>query len=110
MPRASARTAPALSPLRLTRRLESGTRKQASRLAHRCAHKAEVRAASFSPDGARIVTASDDKTARIWDAKTGQQMTTFRGHTNAVNSAVWSPDGAAGAHRFGRQDRAALGG
>ena len=27
-----------------------------------------MNSAAFSPDGARIVTASDDNTARIWDA------------------------------------------
>jgi len=35
-------------------------------------HEAAVRSAKFSPDSKRIVTASEDKTARIWDA---QQLT-----------------------------------
>ena len=35
--------------------------------------------AQFSPDGARIVTASDDKTARVWDAATGKQPRHARG-------------------------------
>ena len=30
--------------------------------------------ASFSPDGARIVTASYDHTARLWDATTGEEL------------------------------------
>ena len=33
-----------------------------------------MRSAAFSPDGARIVTASDDRTARIWDAATGAEI------------------------------------
>ena len=37
-------------------------------------HDAEVIEASFSTDGGRIVTASLDNTARIWDAKTGRQV------------------------------------
>jgi WD40 repeat protein len=33
-----------------------------------------VLSAAFSPDGTRIVTASDDGTARIWDARSGQPI------------------------------------
>ena len=35
-------------------------------------HVDVVESATYSPDGTRIVTASDDKTARIWDARTGR--------------------------------------
>jgi WD40 repeat protein len=42
----------------------------------------------FSPDGKRIVTASSDKTARVWDAGTGRVLATFDGYTVA-----FSPDG-----------------
>jgi WD40 repeat protein len=37
------------------------------------------------------VTASDDKTAKVWDANTGQELFTLKGHDGAVWSA--SPDG-----------------
>ena len=50
--------------------------------------------AVFSPDGARIVTASDDDTARLWEAATGQELAVLRGHEGEVLSAVFSPDGA----------------
>jgi WD40 repeat protein len=52
-----------------------------------------VAAASFSPDGLRVVTASWDMTARIWDAKTTKDLLKLSGHTGFVNSAVFSPDG-----------------
>ena len=50
----------------------------------------------LSGRSARIVTASNDRTARIWDATTG---TADQGHsqgtrTSVVRSAAFCPDGA----------------
>jgi WD40 repeat protein len=47
----------------------------------------------FSSDGQRIVTASADKTARLWNAANGRPLATLQGHTDSVRSAVFSPDG-----------------
>jgi WD40 repeat protein/energy-coupling factor transporter ATP-binding protein EcfA2 len=57
-------------------------------------HTAAVESAAYSSDGARIVTGSADNTGRIWDTKTGAQLTLLAGHTAAVWSAAYSPDGA----------------
>jgi WD40 repeat protein len=46
----------------------------------------------FAPDGRRILTASADNTARLWDGD-GKPFATLQGHTSAVNSAVFAPDG-----------------
>jgi hypothetical protein len=55
-------------------------------------HTGEVYSVVFSPDGERILTASADKTARLWD-RDGKPLATLQGHTNQVRSAVFSPDG-----------------
>ena len=57
-------------------------------------HDDGVSSAAFSPDGSRIVTASRDRTARIWDAATAKEIAVLRGHDDVVNSAAFSPDGS----------------
>ena len=56
-------------------------------------HSAAVQSVAFSADGRRIVTASDDRTARVWDLQTGGQIAALTEHTAPVRSAVFSPDG-----------------
>ncbi len=56
-------------------------------------HTDTVYCAAFSPDGTRIVTTSHDKTARIWDARSGKMQVELKGHGEAVTCAVFSPDG-----------------
>ncbi len=51
--------------------------------------------ASFSPDGTKIVTAPDDRTARIWDATDGRELAILKGHDEGVTFAAFSPDGRA---------------
>ena len=55
-------------------------------------HTDAVNSAAFSPDGKRIVTASRDKTARIWNVETRRVLQTLR-HPEHVNSVAFSPDG-----------------
>ena len=57
-------------------------------------HDAAVTDARFSSDGMRVVTASKDRTARIWDARTGQTLAVLRGHRGPVTFAVFSRDGS----------------
>ena len=56
-------------------------------------HEGTVYSAQFSPDGQRVVTASEDKTARVWDAATGKAIGEPMRHEDAVCSAQFSPDG-----------------
>ncbi|MEX0818862.1 MAG: protein kinase, partial [Pirellulaceae bacterium] len=55
---------------------------------------AAVASAHFSPDGQRLVTASWDNSARIWNARSGAaELKLVGGHSGYVNSAMFSPRG-----------------
>lgn len=56
-------------------------------------HDALVNNVIYSPDGKRIATASADKTAKIWNAETGELLLTLKGHTDEVWGLSYSPDG-----------------
>ena len=57
-------------------------------------HEASVTALVFSPDGTTIATgdAVIIATVRLWDAATGQQLHTLRGHSSRVWSVAFSVD------------------
>jgi WD40 repeat protein len=57
-------------------------------------HESYVWSVAVMPDGSRIVTGSDDKTARIWDAATGRELAQLKGHVGPVSSVAVTPNGS----------------
>jgi WD40 repeat protein/serine/threonine protein kinase len=55
-------------------------------------HTDQVWGTAFSPNGRRVVSASWDKTARVWDATTGLELLRLH-HDDKVFDAQFSPDG-----------------
>ncbi|HEX5108779.1 MAG TPA: caspase family protein [Vicinamibacterales bacterium] len=51
-------------------------------------HRAEIAGAAFTPDGARLVSASADGTLRVWDVGTGRTVATLRGHEGPVRTVA----------------------
>ncbi len=92
-PPPSARTASASSPPLRTRPRASGTPRPEPRSLCSKAMMGSVVSAAFSPDGKRVVTASWDKTARVWDPETGTQIARSKAMMGSVVSAAFSPDG-----------------
>lgn len=55
-------------------------------------HQGAVLSVEFSKDGKRLLSASFDKTARMWDVASGREIRAFKGHSWWVWSAAFSPD------------------
>jgi len=57
-------------------------------------HGSTVYSAVFSPNGAHVVSASADGTARIWDVRDGTELKLLDDHSDQVFGAFYSPDGS----------------
>lgn len=56
-------------------------------------HSDTVRSLAISPDGQTLVSASHDKTIKIWQLSTGREIRTLRGHSHYIFTVAISPDG-----------------
>nr|WP_245916081.1 WD40 repeat domain-containing protein [Merismopedia glauca] len=56
-------------------------------------HNNYVNSVSFSPDGKTLASGSLDRTIKLWNRETGQEIRTLAGHNKEVLSVSFSPDG-----------------
>lgn len=56
-------------------------------------HTDEIKDVAYSPDGSLIATASNDKTIKLWDARSRRLLNNLEGHSGAVTTIAFSPDG-----------------
>ncbi|MCH8047275.1 MAG: PD40 domain-containing protein [Planctomycetes bacterium] len=60
------------------------------------AFKGRVYSLAWSPDGKQLAVGNDDfgrSEVPLWDAESGQQIKTLKGHTSRIHAVAWSPDG-----------------
>ena len=56
-------------------------------------HRSSVEGVAFSPDGTLLLTGSDDKTARLWDAATQKPIGPPMKHEGPIRTVAFSVDG-----------------
>jgi WD40 repeat protein len=56
-------------------------------------HTDAVSSVCFSPDGRRLASASHDRTVKVWEAQTGQEVLSLQGLPGWVTGVCFSPDG-----------------
>ncbi|MBA3321478.1 MAG: caspase family protein [Pyrinomonadaceae bacterium] len=57
-------------------------------------HFGSARSVIFSPDG-RLLASVDERTVKLWDATTGEELRTIGDNSDSVTAIAFSPDGKA---------------
>ncbi|MFO0977084.1 MAG: WD40 repeat domain-containing protein [Planctomycetaceae bacterium] len=63
------------------------------RLLFKGKHAWQISCVDVSPDGSTVATASLDKTAMLWNAKTGELLATMEGQNDRLIEMTYSPSG-----------------
>src|SRR5947199_974756 len=56
-------------------------------------HQGVVYSVAFDPQGETLASGSDDKTVKLWEARSGKLLRTLEGHTTRVDRVAFSTDG-----------------
>ncbi|RZB30894.1 MAG: hypothetical protein AEth_00848 [Candidatus Argoarchaeum ethanivorans] len=56
-------------------------------------HIGGVKAVAVTPDGRHAISGSSDKTLRVWDIESGEEIQTLEGHIGGVKAVAVTPDG-----------------
>ena len=56
-------------------------------------HRNFVAFLTWSPDDVKLVTCSNDSTAKVWSTRTGAVLHTIENHNEPITAAAWTPDG-----------------
>eukprot|EP01047_Picozoa_sp_COSAG01_P002147 COSAG01_NODE_55_length_31115_cov_105.202533_4_plen_175_part_00 len=83
----------AISKLGTAHRLCLPARIGISQTIHQFSHSDVVNSAKFCRDGEKIVSASEDRTVKVWNLSTGECQLSLKGHKKSVTSAEFSFDG-----------------
>lgn len=55
-------------------------------------HQADILSIEFSPNSEQLVSASRDRTVKLWNLD-GEQIASFRGHQSRINAVTFGPSG-----------------
>jgi dynein assembly factor with WDR repeat domains 1 len=56
-------------------------------------HSGEISKVSFNPNAHLVITASSDKTCRLWDTETGDCIQRLQGHVDEIFSCAFNYEG-----------------
>ncbi|MBD2737435.1 hypothetical protein H6H03_26725, partial [Nostoc paludosum FACHB-159] len=56
-------------------------------------HSDSVNAVAVTPNGQQVISASWDKTLKVWNLATGEELFTLKGHSDSVNAVAVTPNG-----------------